>query len=173
MLTYALSAVGVDRPGIVAAIAEVMATHGVNVTDSQMAILRGHFAMTLIVNAPEDTDVEALDADLHAAGDRLHLEALTLRRVGELENGTEPSLVVSVYGADHPGILAAVTRALADAAVNICDVRTRLAGDVYAIFMEVAPPPGATADDVAAALAEPGRAQGVDYSVRPLDTDVL
>jgi glycine cleavage system transcriptional repressor len=173
MRTFAVSAVGVDRPGIVAAIAEVLAAHAVNVTDSQMAILRGHFAMTLIVTAPEDVDEGVLGHDLRAAGEHLELEALSLRRVGELEPGTEPSLVVSVYGGDHPGILAAVARALADAGVNVCDVRTRLAGDVYAIFMEVAPPPGATAADISAALAETAVEQGVDYSVAPLEPDVL
>ena len=46
--SFALSAVGADRPGIIAAIAERLVAHGLNVTDSQMGILRGFFAMTLV-----------------------------------------------------------------------------------------------------------------------------
>ena len=49
MPTLAVSAVGLDRPGIIAGVAERLAAHGANITDSRMAILRGHFAMTLIV----------------------------------------------------------------------------------------------------------------------------
>jgi predicted amino acid-binding ACT domain protein len=30
--------------------------HGINIEDSRMAILRGHFAMMLVVAVPEDAD---------------------------------------------------------------------------------------------------------------------
>ena len=53
MATLAVSAVGLDRPGIIAGVAERLAAHGANITDSRMAILRGHFAMTLIVEGAE------------------------------------------------------------------------------------------------------------------------
>ena len=168
MRTYVLSAVGVDRPGIIAALAERLVPHRVNVTDSQMAILRGHFAMTLVVEAPEDTDEDALRAELG----ELDLEAVTLRAVPELAEGEAslPTHTVTVYGADHPGILAAVTAALAGAQVNVCDLRTRLIGDAYVIVMEVAAPDGA---DLPALLAGPAAEQGVEASVQPLDDTAL
>ncbi|HEV2786514.1 MAG TPA: ACT domain-containing protein, partial [Solirubrobacteraceae bacterium] len=122
MRTFAVSGFGLDRPGIIAGLAERLAAHRANVTDSRMAILRGHFAMMLVVTAPEDVDAGELVGDLHAAGQRLELEAIVVREVVEAEPGpqAEPSLVVVVHGADHPGIVAAVTRALADAGVNVC-----------------------------------------------------
>ena len=52
----ALSAIGRDRPGIVAAVTRVLLDHGVNVEDSQMTILRGHFTMTLILGVPDEAD---------------------------------------------------------------------------------------------------------------------
>ena len=164
MNTYALSAMGADRPGIVAAIAERLVAHGVNVTDSHMGILRGHFAMTLIVSVAGD--VEALRADLRA--EDLGLEALTLAPVADSdEPAADPTHTVTVYGADHPGIVAAVTRRLADSGVNVTDLLTRLSGELYVMFIEVAAPEGVPSlDDVA-------REQGVEISVQPLDTDVL
>ena len=43
MRHYALTAVGRDRPGIVAGITAVLLAHEVNVEDSQMTILREPF----------------------------------------------------------------------------------------------------------------------------------
>ncbi len=83
MRTFVLSAVGADRPGIIAAVAERLVAHGVNVTDSQMGILRGRFAMTLLVTAPDEVDEPALAADVTAAGDELRLDSMLLREVGE------------------------------------------------------------------------------------------
>src|SRR5207237_7212888 len=52
MAHFAVTAVGVDRPGIVAGLTGVFVEHGCNLEDCSMTILRGHFAMTLVVDAP-------------------------------------------------------------------------------------------------------------------------
>jgi glycine cleavage system transcriptional repressor len=166
MPTYALSALGADRPGIVAAIAETLAAHSVNVTDSHMGILRGHFAMTLIVEVPDDAG--SLQGDLDHIAATLGLEAVTLAAVQETAPvSAEPTHTVTVYGPDHTGIVAAVARVLAEAGVNVCDLNTRLTGDLYVMFLEVAAPDGVPSLD------EVARAQGVEVSVQPLETDVL
>src|SRR3954463_2731922 len=64
MAHFAVSAVGADRPGIVAAVTGVFVEHGCNLEDTSMTILRGHFAMTLIVDAPADVLAEELEAAL-------------------------------------------------------------------------------------------------------------
>jgi glycine cleavage system transcriptional repressor len=166
MPTYAMSALGADRPGIVASIAGALVAHGVNVTDSHMGILRGHFAMTLIVEVPGD--VASLQTDLDRVADLLSLEAITLAPVQEAAPvSIEPTHTVTVYGADHTGIVAAVARVLADAGVNVCDLTTRLTGDLYVMFLEVAAPDGMPD------LGDVARTQGVEVSVQPLETDVL
>jgi glycine cleavage system transcriptional repressor len=174
--SFALSAVGHDRPGIIAAIAERLVAHGLNVTDSQMGILRGFFAMTLVLEASE-VDEAALRADLEAAADALHLEALSLREVTETARTAldTPTHVVSVYGADHPGILAAVTQGLAGAGVNVCDLRTRLveADAMYVMVVDVALPERLDEDALRAALATIGEQQGVDVTLRAADADVM
>jgi glycine cleavage system transcriptional repressor len=129
MAHFAISAIGRDRPGIVAAVSAALLRHGANVEDSQMTILRGHFTMTLVVAAPADADVDALRDDMRAAGEELGLEAISVAAVGEgggAHTGSEPSHIVTVYGVDHPGIVHAVAAALAGAGVNITDLNTRL-----------------------------------------------
>ena len=177
--TFAVSGVGLDRPGIIAGVAERLVAHGVNVADSEMAILRGHFAMMLLVTGPDSLDAAALAGDLRSAGETLGLETLALSEVREASaTSAEPSWVVSVHGADHPGILAAVTRALADAGVNVCDLHTRLVGEaegrpLYVMLMEVAAPPDLAEDDLRALLRAAAEAQRVEVALQPLESDVL
>ena len=176
MRTYALSAIGVDRPGIIAAVAERLVTHGVNVTDSQMGILHGFFAMTLVVTAPDSVDGQALAADVRAVGEELRLEALTFRAVPEAPADPleDPTHVVNVHGADHPGILAAITRSLAAAGVNVCDLRTRLTpDDVWVMVIHVALPRETGAGAVEAALQAVGELEGVGVALHPSEPDVL
>ena len=175
MRSFALSAGGAARPGINAAIAERLAAHGVNVTDSQMGILRGFFAMTLVLEA-RAVDEDALRADLAATADELHLEALTLREVqGGGRARDEATHVVSVYGADHTGILASVTGGLAAAGVNVCDLRTRLveADALYVMVVDVAVPGGIDEEALRASLTAIGEQQGVDVTLRAVDAAVM
>ena len=52
--------------------------------------------------------------------------------------------MITVYGADHPGIVHAVSAALAERGVNITGLETRLAGaadsPLYVMIIEVAHP---------------------------------
>ena len=86
---------------------------------------------------------------------------------------SEPTAVVSVHGADHPGIVAAVTRVLADAGVNVCDLQTRLARDLYVMIMDVAVPPGLASRTSTAAYRPSRRSRASTITVRPVDADVL
>ena len=181
---FALSAIGRDRPGIVAAVTGVLLGHGANLEDSQMTILRGHFTMTLVVALPNGADAERLRADLEAAARDLGLEAIALAQVAEADPAaasSEPSHIVTVYGTDHPGIVNSVAEALAAADVNITDLNTRLVGDddagagddLYAMMVEVALPPGLSAGALETLLEAIKRDQGVEVSVRELEADAL
>jgi glycine cleavage system transcriptional repressor len=173
---FAVSALGRDRPGIVAGVAQALLRHEANVEDSQMSILRGHFVMVLIVAAPEGLDAAELRRDLEQAGRALGLDAVSLAEVTATPHAgpPEPTHVVSVYGADHPGILHAVAAALAGGGINITDLTTRLVGEeagepLYVMLLEVA----AGAGDPEAVLAPVVADQGVEVTVRPVDTATL
>ena len=164
-----LTAIGRDRPGIVARIARVLLEHGLNIEDSQMRILGGRFAMMLLLrgNASED----ALYKDLLSTGRELGLDYIYVHPISDADAvPPQPTHTLSVYGGDHPGIVAAVSDALATHGVNITDLETRLAGDVYVMLLEVVIPPGV---ELAGVVADVGREQGVDVSLRELEQDAL
>jgi glycine cleavage system transcriptional repressor len=178
MRAFALSAVGRDRPGIVAGVTGVLLDHGINIQDSQMTILRGRFAMTLVVAAQDDADVAALRTDLEQAGAGLGLDAVAIEEIGEdAEDGPDPSHIVSVYGVDHPGIVHAVSSALADRGWGITDLDTRVLGDesnpLYMMVLEVALPEGTSDEDLSSVLSTVGDEQGVEITSRPLESDTL
>jgi glycine cleavage system transcriptional repressor len=173
-VSFALLALGADRPGIVAALAEVLVRHGINIEDSQMSILRGHFAMVLILGAPEGVDPSLFRRQLEEAGVRLGLEALALSEVTDTATEhLEPTHSITVYGADHPGIVHAVAAALADAEINITDLTTRLVSDerpLYVMVLEVAAPEGINPDRVLEPVAHD---QAVEISVRSVEAATL
>jgi glycine cleavage system transcriptional repressor len=179
MPQFALSAIGRDRPGIVAEVTRALLGHSLNITDSQMAVLSGHFTMMLVVTAPEGTDLDAVEEELTRTRDRLSLDALSLSPLGDTDAAVlAPSQIVSVYGVDHPGIVHAVTARLAAREVNVTDLETRLIGEggqagLYAMVLEVALPAGMEPDALRAMLDEVGAEQGVDVTVRSLEPDVM
>lgn len=176
MRHFAVSAIGRDRPGIVAAVTRTLLDHDVNVEDSQSTILRGHFAMTLIVSGPDGLELVPLRADLARTATELRLGALAFDEIEDAEPGgpAEPSHMVTVYGAYQPRIVNAVTSALSDCGVNITDLNTRVVdepddGDLYAMMLEVALPPGLDVESLEGLLEATRREQGVELTVRALE----
>ncbi|CAA9516589.1 MAG: Glycine cleavage system transcriptional antiactivator GcvR [uncultured Solirubrobacterales bacterium] len=181
MRPLALAALGRDRPGIVAAVTGVLVAHHVNVEDSRMAILRGEFAMVLVLAGPAELELAGLDDDLGRVREELGLEALSLTELSdqvESPGASAATHIVSVYGADHPGIVHAVAAAVSEHGVNITDLTTRLvdapqAEPLYAMALELAVAGEDEAAVLEGALAEVGRAQGVEVSFRALERDAL
>jgi len=146
-----------------------------------MTILRGHFTMMLVVSVPEEADVGTLGDDLDDVRTELGLEAVVLSPLDDVDPADEPvpTHIVTVYGADHPGIVHAATSVLAERGVDITDLTTKLAGEdgdgppLYALMMEIAPPAGVSTSEVEEALSRVGREQGVEVSVRALDAEAL
>lgn len=176
--SLAVTAIGVDRPGIVAAVTGALVDHGCNLEDTSMSILRGQFAMVLIVAAPDGLEPATLEEALTEGAATSDL-VVAVRAVHDSAAGVHDDgerWTVVVYGADHPGIVHGVANVLAELDVNIVDLTTRVTGDdhpIYAMVMEVALPDGlsgATLDDrLAAAAAD----LGVDCSVHPSEADIL
>jgi glycine cleavage system transcriptional repressor len=179
MPQFAVAAIGRDRPGIVAAVSEVLLEQGANVEDSQMTILRGHFTMTLIVSLDDEADPRGLKEGLDRVRGELGLEALSVSDVAHLDSECpDPSHIVTVYGVDHPGIVHSVSTALADQRVNISDLTTRVfegEGEtpVYAMMIEVAIPPDLEPTDLERRLLEIAAEQNVELSFRRLEQDPL
>lgn len=180
MSHVAVTAVGADRPGIVAAFTQVFVAHGCNLEDCSMTILRGQFAMMLVVDVPPGVGAAALEAALAAPAAELDL-LMAVRAIPEppeAGDGAEPSSwTVSVYGADHPGIVHGVAALMAAHGVNIVDLSTRVAGEadrpVYAMVLEIAVPPGLAPAQLQAELEATAGELGVTCRMHPSEADIL
>jgi glycine cleavage system transcriptional repressor len=169
---FAITVIGHDRPGIIADTSEVLAGLGLNLTDSTMTLLRGHFAMTLIcAGEPKADQIEAALRPLTAGGSLV----TSVREVGPEpdEPATGGHFVLSLHGADRLGIVAAVTRVLAAAGGNVTDLTTRLVGDLYVLVAEVDLPAAVDLEEVTERLREVGEGLGVEAHLRPADVDML
>lgn len=167
----AVTVIGHDRTGIVADVAEVLAGLGLNLTDSTMTRLRGHFAMTLVcAGPPTPAEVEAALAALTI--DRSLTIAVYGVRPEPPATGAGLPYVLTVYGADRLGIVATVARAVAEFGGNVTDLTTRLSSDLYVLIAEIELPP-ADVDRLTDRLAAVGGLLGVDVRLRPAEADVL
>lgn len=175
---FAVSAVGTDRPGIVAAVTGVLVDQGCNLEDTSMSILRGHFAMMLLVAGPDGASASALESSLADTARDLDL----VLAVRDIDDSVPIPLqgeawTVSVYGSDRPGIVHRVTQLLADTGVNVVDLTTRVIGDadrpLYAMLLDVTLPPGVDGSTLRNGLDALATELGVDCSMHPADADVL
>ena len=171
MESLAITVVGHDRPGIIAQTAEVLSRYGMNLEDSSMTLLRGHFAMTLICAGQTEA------ATLHAALTQALDDSLSVSVLAIPDEGDRPqigaSYLVTVHGADRLGIVARLAGTIAAAGGNITDLTTRLAGEFYVLLAEVDLPPGADVSALQAALTEASAELGVDTTLRPVENDEL
>lgn len=170
-----ISAVGVDRPGIVAALTDALLAVRGNLSDCRAALLRGSFATVLAVSVPDDVDDDAIRAAIGATATELDLSIWIGPAAPAPPGSHRDRCVVSVYGVDHPGILSAITRALAERAVNILDLSSRIVGDppLYVVAIEAELPTDLDAPSLAAALAPVAAAQAVEVSVTASEDEAL
>lgn len=130
--------------------------------------------MVMIVRAPEATVAAELESALASAAAELDL-VISVRPVAEADPSVAaPTHMVSVYGADRPGIVYRVAQTLAGAGANVTDLTSRVIGSdehpVYALMLEVS-----TSDetDIEGTLSALKEELGVDISVHPIEADVL
>jgi len=169
--SLAITVVGHDRPGIIARTAEVLAAYRMNLEDSSMTLLRGHFAMTLICAG--ETPAAEVEQALAAAIDPSL--AVTVRAVpDELDRVPVGSAyLVTVHGADRLGIVARLAGTIAAAGGNITDLTTRLAGELYVLVAEVDLPVAADVPALRTALTVTARELGVETTLRRVENDEL
>ena len=176
MSRFAVSAIGRDRPGIVAALAAGLLDLDGNIEDSRMTILGGHFSVMLIVAVPPARSREEVEAALAPAAQGVGLDALTVSALSASEGRPEADHVVTVYGSDHPGIVHAISSELADAGVGITDLQTRLAGSgeapLYVMMLEVALGQ-ADPDTLGERLRGVAERAAVEVELHPLDAETL
>ena len=168
----AVTVLGRDRPGIVADVTRALADLHGNLEDSTMTLLRGHFAMVLLVHT--GAGAAAVEAALKplCAGGSLVINA---RMLGEsaLSDVGGPAYALRVHGSDRPGIVATITAVVARHGANIVDLGTRLVDGLYVLTAELELPKGASVVGLRAELQGAAEELGVEVRLSPLDADLL
>lgn len=125
MESLVVTVIGKDRPGLVESVSAVVEEHGGSWVESRMSRLAGEFAGILRVSVPA-ASAAALSEGLEA------LEATGLRVV--VERGFEDSeeeghvILLELIGSDRPGIVHAISEALAVRNVNVEELNTECDG---------------------------------------------
>jgi glycine cleavage system transcriptional repressor len=153
---------------------------GCNLEDSTMTILQGYFAILLVISAADEMTSSSLEAALAPVSDTFDL-VIAVRPIDVAEEpGTESSgfeaVSISIHGADRPGIVHAISGALADAGGNVVDLSTQLVGGpekpVYVMTLR-AIVPREDSDRAAAAVRTTADGLGVHCTVREDESDLL
>ncbi len=175
---YAITVIGKDKPGIVAAVAKVLYEKGFSIEDSSSTLLKDQFSMILIVSVDEKMSIIELKKAFYRVRTDLNM-SVSVRRIKseelkELEEKEEEHLfMVSVYGSDKPGIVYGISKTFAENNINIIDLRTRVTkSDVplYVMIMEINVPNSIDDDALNSMLEDTCKKLNVDYSVRKVET---
>ena len=172
MTLHAITVLGHDRPGIIAETTDRLAGLGLNLEDSTMTLLRGHFAMMLVCAGDvADSAIEAALQPLTSDGTL----TVTVREVPEEHawQAAGTSWVLTVHGGDRPGIVSSVVAEVARVGGNITDLTTRLAGDLYLLVAEIDLPSSVDVDALRAAVDGAASALGVGATLREAEADEL
>jgi glycine cleavage system transcriptional repressor len=176
--TVVVTAIGKDRPGIVAAVSRVFFETGCNIEDSSMTILGNDFAMILMVTLPLKSTPALLDRKLAPVRKKMGL-AITQRPLLAAElKSTKPENVIpymiSVYGTDKPGIVYRISDFLARNKVNITDVETKIISadenPVYVMMLEVNVPAQMNITCLSEALSTLAKKLRIDITINPIES---
>ena len=149
-----------------------------------MTRLAGEFTMMLSFSSPAKVIAATLQDAFAPLSKRLrlaiHLTPLLSREALRPAQAGAPYMI-SVYGADRPGIVFRVSEALAARGVNITDVQTRRSGpaggrrkpSLYLMVLEVELPRRLSAASLERTLQRIGKRLGVEVSLRSAEAELL
>ena len=173
MAQIILTAVGADRPGLVADLTKHVHEAAASLADSRMVNLRGHFALLAMIEG-DDEQIAAvrrtLEADAKAMGLRLEIESVT--GAGPRAPGMVPYRL-KTYSVDQPGIVARITDVLRKHEVNVEELETRVESAPFAgtpLFLleaVVTLPKGASVRKLRDDLSALGDTMGCDVDLDP------
>jgi glycine cleavage system regulatory protein len=152
MTTLVLTVLGDDRPGLVDALSGLISDHGGSWERSQMSRLSGKFAGIVQVVVP-DAQVDELQDALSAleADGALHV---TVSGAGTEPPGGRRHYAVSLVGTDQPGLVHAISSALAAAGASIEELDTEITeapmsgGPLFEAFASFTLPDSADIEDL-------------------------
>ncbi len=170
-----LSALGPDRPGLVAEVTDYLSAHGANVEDSRMAVLGAEFGMMILVSGTRE-QLAVVGRDIGDLRGSTGLD-ITLRPTkSPYEHRRAPVIpcIVVADAFDREGIVRSIARALRESGANIVSLETTTyeapvtGSPLFRMEARVDLPKELTITKLRAALAPVADEENLDIEVRPL-----
>ncbi len=168
-----ITVLGKDRPGIIAAISKSLYNLGCNLENVNQVILQNQFAGIFIVLPPKDSSVEAIKQTLikDSAGTGLHIH---VDGADTDQNGDQPvdgeDFVITTIGPDQKGLVSRFTQLIADAKVNVTNLRAVFEGgdtpEANIMVYEVYITPDTDQKGLFSALRDKASELGLDISIQ-------
>jgi glycine cleavage system transcriptional repressor len=175
-----LTLFGQDRPGIVAQVTRILFETGCNIADSSMTRLGGEFTVMLVVWLPDGFSASDLHGKLIPVVNEMALD----HHIKELDPDTalnpnpiqpERECIISVLGADQPGIVFRVAEAIQETGGNVSDLYTQVVGSpnrpIYTMIIETEY--SSNIEAIQERLKHLAEELRVDISLRPVRSDPL
>lgn len=177
---WLVSAIGQDQPGIVAALTKAIFDLDCNLEDTSMTQLEDHFAVLIILEAPEQTSQEVLMKRLVEVREafNLQLSLFPIQTQSQQVVSSGEPWSISVSGADHLGIVYMVTQFLAHRQINISHLSTKRltkpsGQSLFLMALEVEIPASLPITDVQADLNALAQEQALEIHAEPLEVYTL
>ncbi len=168
MASLVLTVIGDDRAGLVSELSAPIKVHGGSWERSQLSHLAGKFAGIVLVSVPAK-GLDALVADLLALGEHgLHV---VVERTDQPAESESVRFSLELLGADHPGIVAEISAALAAHGVSIEELTTDVreapmaGGTIFEARAVLVAPAGIDPDDLRPMLESLAHALMVDIEL--------
>lgn len=129
-----LSVIGYDQPGIVAYVAQTLADLNCNIENVSQTTLQGTFAGIFTAACPDDVTGEAMqtvfDSSINNRKLKIHIDPI----MGGANTDKKPTqhFVITTKGPDGKGLVAGITKVLADYKANISNLQAYFRGGALA-----------------------------------------
>jgi glycine cleavage system transcriptional repressor len=118
-----ITALGEDKPGIVACLSELVTECGCNIIDSRMTVLGGEFAVILMVSGKWN-ELAKLEDILPTTAQSLGLTIASKRTEPGKSAADLMPYTVEVISIDHPGIVYELAHFFSNRNINIHELNT-------------------------------------------------
>jgi glycine cleavage system transcriptional repressor len=170
-----LSALGPDRPGLVAEVTDFITERGGNVEDSRMAVLGAQFGILVLVSG-SDQAIDRIASEAGQVEQKTGIGVIVKRTSSPEEHRRAASIpcVITAEALDHEGIVRAVAQAISNMGINIVSLETTAynapvtGSPLFRLEASVDLPRGVSMADLRARMDEVARAENLDVTVRSL-----
>jgi glycine cleavage system transcriptional repressor len=132
-MEYIISAVGGNRPGVVAELTKHIYLSGINIENSCMTLLADYFTLMLHITLEEDSALVRLEEELRTMEQQTEIETRIFpvppSKKTDAQEESKPRYALRIRGEDRSGIIHKTSQFLAHRGVNILQMDTRVEED--------------------------------------------